>query len=54
VQLHSSGERVVAVGGLDNLLKGAATQCLQVSELEVPMSGKPMNCIAEFEPCTWI
>lgn len=29
-QVHSEGERVVVVGGLDNLLKGAATQCLQV------------------------
>ncbi|KAG8839531.1 hypothetical protein FRC18_010310 [Serendipita sp. 400] len=29
VQAHSSGRRVVVVGGLDNLLKGAATQCLQ-------------------------
>lgn len=29
-QVHSSGERAVVVGGLDNLLKGAATQCLQV------------------------
>jgi N-acetyl-gamma-glutamyl-phosphate reductase/acetylglutamate kinase len=29
-QVHSEGERVVLVGGLDNLLKGAATQCLQV------------------------
>ncbi|PVG03898.1 putative ARG6-n-acetyl-gamma-glutamyl-phosphate reductase [Serendipita vermifera] len=29
VQVHSSGRRVVLVGGLDNLLKGAATQCLQ-------------------------
>ncbi|KAI5478616.1 N-acetyl-gamma-glutamyl-phosphate reductase / acetylglutamate kinase [Pseudohyphozyma bogoriensis] len=29
IQVHSSGERVVAVGVLDNLLKGAATQCLQ-------------------------
>ncbi|PFH49595.1 hypothetical protein AMATHDRAFT_62796 [Amanita thiersii Skay4041] len=28
-QVHSAGERVVMVGGLDNLLKGAATQCLQ-------------------------
>lgn len=28
-QVHSSGKRVVAVGVLDNLLKGAATQCLQ-------------------------
>jgi N-acetyl-gamma-glutamyl-phosphate reductase / acetylglutamate kinase len=30
-QVASSGQRVVVVGGLDNLLKGAATQCLQVS-----------------------
>ncbi|KAL8280597.1 hypothetical protein RQP46_006920 [Phenoliferia psychrophenolica] len=29
LQVHSSGKRVVAVGVLDNLLKGAATQCLQ-------------------------
>ncbi|KAH7890235.1 hypothetical protein F5I97DRAFT_1833711 [Phlebopus sp. FC_14] len=29
VQVHSKGERVVVVGGLDNLLKGAATQCVQ-------------------------
>ncbi|KAH8929647.1 acetylglutamate kinase [Atractiella rhizophila] len=28
-QVHSSGRRAVIVGGLDNLLKGAATQCLQ-------------------------
>ncbi|KAF8320276.1 acetylglutamate kinase ARG6 [Clavulina sp. PMI_390] len=28
-QVHSSGKRVVVVGGLDNLLKGAATQCVQ-------------------------
>ncbi|CAE6441411.1 unnamed protein product [Rhizoctonia solani] len=30
VQVGSSGSRVVVTGGLDNLLKGAATQCLQV------------------------
>lgn len=30
VQVHSSGKRVVVVGALDNLLKGAATQCMQV------------------------
>ncbi|EJT99619.1 acetylglutamate kinase ARG6 [Dacryopinax primogenitus] len=29
VQVHSGGKRVVVVAGLDNLLKGAATQCLQ-------------------------
>ncbi|KAJ7457170.1 acetylglutamate kinase ARG6 [Mycena galericulata] len=28
-QVSSDGDRVVVVGGLDNLLKGAATQCLQ-------------------------
>jgi N-acetyl-gamma-glutamyl-phosphate reductase / acetylglutamate kinase len=33
VQVHSSGKRVVVVGVLDNLLKGAATQCMQVSVL---------------------
>lgn len=31
IQVHSSGKRVVVVGGIDNLLKGAATQCIQVS-----------------------
>jgi N-acetyl-gamma-glutamyl-phosphate reductase / acetylglutamate kinase len=29
VQVAAGGERAVVVGGLDNLLKGAATQCLQ-------------------------
>lgn len=28
-QVHSSGTRAVVVGGIDNLLKGAATQCIQ-------------------------
>lgn len=28
-QVHSREDRVVIVGGLDNLLKGAATQCMQ-------------------------
>ncbi|WFD34375.1 hypothetical protein MCUN1_001214 [Malassezia cuniculi] len=28
-QVHSSGDRVVLVGVIDNLLKGAATQCIQ-------------------------
>ena len=28
-QVHSSGDRVVLVGVIDNLLKGAATQCMQ-------------------------
>ncbi|GAA5992244.1 hypothetical protein JCM10908_001835 [Rhodotorula pacifica] len=29
LQVHSSGKRVVVVGVIDNLLKGAATQCIQ-------------------------
>ncbi|KAG8998294.1 hypothetical protein FRB94_006950 [Tulasnella sp. JGI-2019a] len=29
IQVHSGGKRVVVTGGLDNLLKGAATQCVQ-------------------------
>ncbi|KAJ7769177.1 acetylglutamate kinase ARG6 [Mycena maculata] len=29
IQVSSEGDRAVIVGGLDNLLKGAATQCLQ-------------------------
>lgn len=28
-QVHSDAKRVVVVGVIDNLLKGAATQCLQ-------------------------
>lgn len=28
-QVHSSGKRAVVVAGIDNLLKGAATQCVQ-------------------------
>lgn len=28
-QVHSDGRRVVIVAGIDNLLKGAATQCIQ-------------------------
>ena len=34
-QVHSEGDRAVVVGGLDNLLKGAATQCLQVCGIDV-------------------
>ena len=37
VQVHSGLERVVVVGGLDNLLKGAATQCLQVRFLSMSL-----------------
>ncbi|EJD45512.1 acetylglutamate kinase ARG6 [Auricularia subglabra TFB-10046 SS5] len=29
LQVHSGGMRAVVIGGLDNLLKGAATQCVQ-------------------------
>lgn len=37
VQVHSGGDRVVVVGALDNLLKGAATQCLQNLNLALGM-----------------
>lgn len=36
-QVHSEGERAVVVGGLDNLLKGAATQCLQVRDFPLSL-----------------
>lgn len=39
LQVHSSGKRVVAVGALDNLLKGAATQCLQNLNLALGYDG---------------
>lgn len=39
VQLHSGRERVVVVGGLDNLLKGAATQCMQVRPMSLLFFG---------------
>lgn len=45
-QVHSEGERVVVVGGLDNLLKGAATQCMQNLNLAVgydEYAGIPVN-----------
>ncbi|KAF8519777.1 acetylglutamate kinase ARG6 [Hysterangium stoloniferum] len=37
-QVHSSGKRVVVVGGLDNLLKGAATQAVQNLNLALGFS----------------
>jgi len=40
IQLHSSLKRVVVVGALDNLLKGAATQCMQVSVGEIQLLGR--------------
>jgi N-acetyl-gamma-glutamyl-phosphate reductase/acetylglutamate kinase len=40
IQVHSSGTRVVVVDGLDNILKGAATQCIQVS-----LRKKPSICL---------
>jgi len=46
VQVHSEGDRVVVVGALDNLLKGAATQCLQNLNLALgydEYTGIPMN-----------
>ncbi|ORX39130.1 hypothetical protein BD324DRAFT_576956 [Kockovaella imperatae] len=48
VQVHSSGKRVVVVGVLDNLLKGAATQCLQNLNLALgydELDGIPLDQI---------
>ncbi|KAJ7620994.1 acetylglutamate kinase ARG6 [Roridomyces roridus] len=45
-QVSSAGDRVVVVGGLDNLLKGAATQCLQNLNLALgydEFAGIPTN-----------
>ena len=45
-QVHSSGERVVIVGVIDNLLKGAATQCMQNLNLALGLdefAGIPME-----------
>ncbi|KAK4057424.1 hypothetical protein OIO90_001493 [Microbotryomycetes sp. JL221] len=45
-QVHSSGRRVVLVGVLDNLLKGAATQCLQNLNLSLGLdehAGIPLD-----------
>ncbi|WVQ81246.1 N-acetyl-gamma-glutamyl-phosphate reductase [Cryptococcus sp. DSM 104549] len=46
VQVHSSGKRVVVVGALDNLLKGAATQCMQNLNLALgydELAGVPLD-----------
>lgn len=46
IQTDARGERVVVVGGLDNLLKGAATQCLQNLNLALGLeefAGIPME-----------
>lgn len=53
VQVHSGGKRVVVVGVLDNLLKGAATQCMQVSyksSWEVRYGAD----VVEFEFGSWV
>ncbi len=49
-QVHSSGRRVVIVAALDNLLKGAATQCLQVSmpTLELKSIPESFACSRSF------
>lgn len=39
--VHSSGKRVVVCATIDNLLKGAATQCLRKSSLLRKPSCKP-------------
>ena len=46
-QVHSQGKRVVVVGVIDNLLKGAATQCLQ--NLNVALGYDEMAGIPEMK-----
>lgn len=53
VQVASHAKRVVVVGGLDNLLKGAATQCLQVC-ISVPFATQSLIASSEFESCPGI
>src|SRR5436190_22504445 len=36
--VHSSGKRVVVCATIDNLLKGAATQCLRKHQFALPLS----------------
>lgn len=40
--VHSSGKRVVVCANIDNLLKGAATQCLR--EYPFPFSSHKDDC----------
>lgn len=45
-QVHSSGKRAVVVATLDNLLKGAATQCMQNLNLSLGLdeyAGIPLD-----------
>ncbi|KAG8853816.1 hypothetical protein FRB96_007956 [Tulasnella sp. 330] len=53
IQVHSSGLRVVVTGGLDNLLKGAATQCVQNLNLSLGLgeyAGIPTEASTMSEP----
>jgi N-acetyl-gamma-glutamyl-phosphate reductase/acetylglutamate kinase len=51
VQVQSPGEHVAVTGGLDNLLKGAVTQCLQVRGGCGVMSQIVTDGSAEPQPC---
>lgn len=46
IQVHSDGDRVVVVVAIDNLLKGAATQCIQNLNIALgydELAGIPLN-----------
>jgi len=50
-QVTPKGDRVVIVGGVDNLLKGAATQCLQVRYFYCFFCSQ-FDCFLEPQPCS--
>lgn len=53
--VHSSGKRVVVCATIDNLLKGAATQCLRKSSYSPnPTVPKLTIIYREHEPCSWL
>jgi N-acetyl-gamma-glutamyl-phosphate reductase/acetylglutamate kinase len=52
--VHSSGKRVVVCATIDNLLKGAATQCLRKSSRTRRHVQKLTTIYREHEPCSWL
>lgn len=54
--VHSSGKRVVVCATIDNLLKGAATQCLRKIPSSPPHERDPklISSHREHEPGSWL
>jgi hypothetical protein len=53
--VHSSGKRVVICVTIDNLLKGAATQCLRKSQPQRIWVMSMLTLLTrKYEPRTWI